>query len=394
MTRRLLASYLTVTLVVLAVLVVPLGLIFADHESDALYAALERDATSSAAVVEDDLEAGVPPRIDTLLTQYAGGGGRIVVVDRRGISQADSEDVGGAGEDFRNRPEIAAALAGERATGTRRSETLGGDLVYVAVPVTSGGQIHGAVRVTYPIAELDHRIQENWIRLGLLSAAVLLGVALVGAVLARQVTRPVRLLEDAARDLADGRLDTRVPTTGGPPELRSLAGTFNRTADQLERLLTSQRQFVADASHQLRTPLTALRLRLENLARHLPPEQQPRLQAAVDETDRLARLVESLSSWRVPTPSGQPRPSSTSPRSSPGGWTRGHRWPRRAASGWTSRPARWLRCSPSPGHSSRSWTTSSPTPSPPRRRAGGCNSRWACGHPARWRSRSPTRAQG
>jgi signal transduction histidine kinase len=294
MTRRLLASYLTVTLLVLAVLVVPLGLIFADHESDALFAALERDATSVAAVVEDDLEAGAQPRIDSLLTGYADGGGRIVVVDRNGISQADSEDLSEFGEDFTNRPEIAAALSGERATGTRRSATVGGELVYVAVPVTSGGRIHGAVRVTYPIAELDHRIRENWMRLGLLSVVVLLGVALIGAVLARQVTRPVRRLEDAARALADGRLDKRVPTTGGPPELRSLAETFNSTADQLERLLTSQRQFVADASHQLRTPLTALRLRLENLARHLPPDQEPGLQAAVDETERLARLVDSL----------------------------------------------------------------------------------------------------
>ncbi|MGY1735038.1 ATP-binding protein [Geodermatophilus sp. SYSU D00684] len=294
MTRRLLASYLTITALVLAVLVVPLGLVFADHGSDALYAALERDATSVAAVVEDDLEAGASPRIDTLLAGYAAGGGRIVVVDRAGIARADSADPGTGGEDFTNRPEVAAALSGERATGTRGSQTLGGDLVYVAVPVTSGGQVHGAVRVSYPIAELDERIRENWLRLGLLSLVVLLVVAVVGAVLARQVTRPVRLLEDAARDLADGRLGTRVPATAGPPELRSLAGTFNRTADQLERLLDSQRQFVADAAHQLRTPLTALRLRLENLERHLPPDQEPKLQAAVAETDRLARLVESL----------------------------------------------------------------------------------------------------
>jgi signal transduction histidine kinase len=294
MTRRLLASYLTVTVLVLAVLVVSLAVTFADHESDALFAALERDATSVAAVVEDDLEAGIRPPIDTLLDRYAAGGGRIVVVDRRGISQADSDEDDPVGEDFTNRPELTTALSGERTTGTRRSESLGGDLVYVAVPVTSGGQIHGAVRVTYPIAELDHRIRENWVRLGLLSAAVLLVVAIVGAVLARQVTRPVRRLEDAARDLADGRLDTRVPTTAGPPELRSLADTFNRTADQLERLLASQRQFVADAAHQLRTPLTALRLRLKNLGRHLPPEQEPRLQAAVAESERLARLVDSL----------------------------------------------------------------------------------------------------
>ncbi len=146
----------------------PLGLIFADHERDALFAALERDATSVAAVVEDDLEAGARPRIDTLLTGYAAGGGRD---RRRGPGRDQPGRLRGrrrVGEDFTNRPEIAAALAGERATGTRRSETVGGDLVYVAVPVTSGGTIHGAVRVTYPIAELDHRIRENWMRLGLL----------------------------------------------------------------------------------------------------------------------------------------------------------------------------------------------------------------------------------
>jgi signal transduction histidine kinase len=294
MTRRLLASYLTLTVLILVALVVPLGLTFANHEVDTLLAGLERDATSVASAVEDNLEAGTAPRIDALLAGYAAGGGRIVVVDRHGIAQADSAHVGAPGEEFGNRPEIAAALAGQRATGTRRSETAGGDLVYVAVPVTSGGQIHGAVRVTYPIAELDSRVRANWLRLGLLSAVVLLAVAGIGTILARQVTRPVRRLEQAARELADGRLDTRVRLPAGPPELRSLSETFNRTADRLERLLNSQRQFVADASHQLRTPLTALRLRLENLARHLPPEQEPKLQAAVDETDRLARLVESL----------------------------------------------------------------------------------------------------
>ncbi len=294
MTRRLLASYLTITAVVLAVLVVPLGLVFADHERDGLFAALERDATSVAAVVEDDLEAGTPPRIDTLLTGYAAGGGRIVVVDRTGTSVADSARIGAVGEDFANRREIATALSGDRTTGSRTSETVGGDLVYVAVPVTSGGQVHGAVRVTYPIAELDVRIRQVWTWLGLLSGIVLFVVTVVGAVLARQVTRPVRRLEDAAGELAAGRLDTRVPVPSGPPELRSLAETFNRTADQLERLVTAQRQFVADASHQLRTPLTALRLRLENLARHVPADQAPKLQAALDETGRLARLVESL----------------------------------------------------------------------------------------------------
>lgn len=292
MIRRLLISYLTVTVLALTALAVPLGLTFGNHERDTLFAAVEHDATAVAALVEDHLEAGTRPQIGSLLSEYAGGGGRIVVTDTGGVSQADS--AADPGQNFTNRPEVTAALTGERAVGIRRSQTLGGDLVYVAVPVTSGGQVHGAVRVTYPIRELDVRVQRNWLQLIMLSLGILAAVAGIGTVLARQVTRPVRQLEDAARDLADGQLDARVPVAVGPPELRSLGETFNRTAGRLQRLLTAQQQFVADASHQLRSPLTALRLRLENLQRHIPAEQRDRLQAAVGETDRLARLVESL----------------------------------------------------------------------------------------------------
>src|SRR3546814_21189100 len=64
------------------------------------------------------------------------------------------------------------------------------DLMYVAIPVASGGTVHGAVRVTYPTSTLDARVQETWLRLGLLSIVVLAIVAGVGMVFARGVTRP------------------------------------------------------------------------------------------------------------------------------------------------------------------------------------------------------------
>ena len=111
-TRRLLASYLTITLLVLAVLVLPLGFTFANHESDVLLAGIERDAHAVAASVEENLEAGTAPQIDALLKQYATDGGRIVVVDTRGSSVADSDAIGGAPRDFSTRPEIQAALGG------------------------------------------------------------------------------------------------------------------------------------------------------------------------------------------------------------------------------------------------------------------------------------------
>jgi signal transduction histidine kinase len=119
-------------------------------------------------------------------------------------------------------------------------------------------------------------------------------VALVGFALARSTTRPMRDLEQATAVLARGELEARAPADRGPPEVRGLAAAFNDMAARLGRLLDTQRAFVADASHQLRTPLTALRLRLENLEATIPPAAAGDLQAAAAETGRLARLVDGL----------------------------------------------------------------------------------------------------
>lgn len=294
MARRLLITYLTITALALAVVIVPLGSIFASREKDRLLFDIERDAQAVASRVEDSLEAGVEPHIDDVLADYGAKGGRVVVLDRDGTSVADSDDPGGAPRSFSSRPEVAAALDGRRDTGTRPSETLGTELVYVAIPVASGGTVHGAVRITFPTATLDARVHQTWLRLGLIAALVLGIVAAVGMVFARGVTRPVRRLQAAAERLAEGDLSVRVPTDDGPPELQRLAATFNTTTDRLAELVESQQRFVADASHQLRTPLTALRLRLETLESTIAPDARPKLDAAIAETRRLARLVESL----------------------------------------------------------------------------------------------------
>jgi signal transduction histidine kinase len=294
MARRLLVTYLTITALTLAVVVVPLGRVFADREQSRLTFDIERDAQAVSSLVEDALEEGTSPAIGATLADYRSTGGRIVIVDADGVSVADSDDPGGAPRDFSTRPEIVAALDGQRTSGTRASETLGTDLLYVAVPVASGGTVHGVVRITYPTSAVDARIRSTWLRLALLSAVVLALVAAVGMAFASGVTRPVRRLQHASAKLAAGDLTARVRADDGPPELRGLAETFNTTADTLARLIESQHRFVADASHQLRTPLTALRLRLETLAPYVADAARPKLDAAIGETNRLGRLVHSL----------------------------------------------------------------------------------------------------
>jgi signal transduction histidine kinase len=83
-----------------------------------------------------------------------------------------------------------------------------------------------------------------------------------------------------------------VPARTGPPELRELAGSFNQMADNVEVSQQQQRDLIADASHQLGNPLTALRLRIENLGDSC--DDVAGVDRALEETDRLNRIVESL----------------------------------------------------------------------------------------------------
>ena len=296
MTNRLLLGYLAVTVLVLGVLEIPLGITYARNEQQDLTAKVERDAVAMASLAEDALEgrrSGVV-QVRRIAQQYQRDtDGRVVVVDRRGRAVIDTSPEFPEGRNFSTRPEFRAALAGEVATGERSSQTLGTDLLYVAVPVASRGQIHGAVRITYPATELGARIRRYWLVLLAIAGVVLAAAAVAGLAVARSVTRPLRDVERAAEAVGRGDLDARAPATG-PPEVRDLARVFNETAAKLQTLLHSQEEFVADASHQLRTPLTALRLRLENLESDVGARGRDSLEGALGEVERLSRLVEGL----------------------------------------------------------------------------------------------------
>ena len=295
MTRRLLVSYVTLAVFVLVILEIPLGIAFARNQQAILTTGIERDATVLAGVAEDALERGVRTDLDTVVRRYdQRTGGRVVIVDNQGISVADSAPPAPGRSDFSTRTEFATALSGRVATGTRYSETLDQRLLYVAVPVASGGVVHGAVRITYPTTEVDRRVTRNWLLLAAVAAVVLAAATLASVLIARSVGRPLRRLQHTASTLADGELSARADVDAGPPEVRAVASTFNTMAARLEQLVASQQAFVADASHQLRTPLTALRLRLENLEPAVDSDAGADLAAAIDETARLGRLVDGL----------------------------------------------------------------------------------------------------
>lgn len=309
MKRRVLVTYLLLTLLVLVSLEVPLAISYRDRQIAQVEAGLERDAFVLAAYVEDSLNGTEPLDLQAVVSNYSDRtDARAVIVDATGEVLADSDPIVDGQRNFASRPEIASALNKEVATGTRYSTSLGTGLVYVAVPVTSGQTVYGVVRLTYSTDQVDARVHRYWLLL-LGAGIVTLAVATaIGILLARWVTRPLAQLQRAATRIGDGDLDTRADPDEGPPEVRDLATAFNTTAARLQKLVTAQDEFVADASHQLRTPLTALRLRLEMLEFELEGSNSDDLDAALSDVQRMSRLVDGLLSLARAERSATSRP--------------------------------------------------------------------------------------
>ncbi len=295
MSRRLLASYLTLAAFVLLVLSIPLAITFERSERSKTTNKIERDAVALAAFSEDVLEAQPKatalPAVEKFVRDHLVDDERVVIVRADGTSIVDTS--GEANRDFTTREEFIKALAGEPASGSRYSGTLGMRIFYVAVPIIGGTDIRGAVRITFPTSTVDARVRRVWVILGALAVFVLSVAALVGLRFARSIAGPLARVERASVAAGDGDLSARAPVTG-PAEVRSLATRFNQMVARVEDLLREREAFVADASHQLRTPLAAMRLRLENLESQATGADQLDLEAAVAEVDRLNRLVDGL----------------------------------------------------------------------------------------------------
>ena len=295
MTRRLLLSYLSLTMVILLGFGISLGLTYASDQRQRAQRLFEREAAVLADLVEQDIRLKDYDDLPRLAAEYARlSDGRVLILDRQAKVLASSPQSTTAALSDGEQRDLMTALAGGRATNMRDSSALGAEVFSVAVPAASGGTTLGAIHLAASADEVTDAIHRVVVALALGALAILGCVAAIGVALARWTTRPIRALENATDRLAHGVLDTPAATNIGPPELRRLAATFNHTAKRLQLLVDQQRGFAADASHQLRTPLTALRLRLENLEPDLAQSGQANLDAAIAEIDRLADMVEQL----------------------------------------------------------------------------------------------------
>lgn len=190
-----------------------------------------------------------------------------------------------------HRPTVGEELARaiERGVVGRRH---GAGSLAVAVPLSTGACGDALVlHAERPDTSLATSVRRAWLGLALVGAAVLALAAGVGRLVGGRLARPLRDLAGSAAALGDGDFSVRIPRSG-VEEVDAIASTLDRTAERLGRAVDRGRAFAADASHQLRTPLTALRLQLEGLqAQGVDPDA---VAAALAEADRLEATVEEL----------------------------------------------------------------------------------------------------
>jgi two-component system sensor histidine kinase MprB len=179
---------------------------------------------------------------------------------------------------------------------------------------TTGAAAGGAVMIARPLSEVDHDLHRILLILLIVGVAGIALGAVLGALVARTALAPIVRFTRRTESLA-GKLDLseRLDVSGGE-ELERLATSFNRTLDALEHSLLAQRQLIADASHELRTPIASLRANIQTLedAHRLAPGEQQRLRAdIIDELDELTTLVgdvvELARGSRAPSERGEVR---------------------------------------------------------------------------------------
>ncbi len=176
----------------------------------------------------------------------------------------------------------------------RDADTSAGAVRYAAVPVSIAGQPStGVYVVAYDLTPARAEIASGARRFALVAAVCLALVGLVGWLVAGRLLRPLRLLRRTALRISHADLSERIPVTGAD-DVSELARTFNEMLDRLEAGAGAQRQFLDDAGHELRTPVTIVRGHLELMDAHDPREVADTRALALDELDRMARLVDDL----------------------------------------------------------------------------------------------------
>jgi signal transduction histidine kinase len=300
MRRRLLVTYLTLTAVLLLGTEIPLGYSLAMNNYHHLAMRKQSETLSLASAAEPDLASTQPGLATpggawaTAADAYSREHDTVVMLFDADGRLLHTTSPGAQIDHAQWRDTLDRALAGQAPAPLDYSFNIGAQPLFVAGPVLEQGEPVGAVATISPTESLRTRVAGESLVLGGVAIAGLLAAMLLTIPLVRWGFGPAHQLHAAARKIAHGEYSVRARTDQGPVELRDLAEAFNTMTDRLTSILAAQRSFVTDASHQLRNPLTALRVRVEALEQVVPAHGRADLAVAIAEADRLSRILDEL----------------------------------------------------------------------------------------------------
>lgn len=294
----LIAAFVSLVLAMLLVQDIPLNQYLTSVEHAQVLTQIERDSWQLASENDTALETGDLSKVERVIKAYANRtGAEVTVTDAKGVVLAASQSQA-VGKNLSGKSDVSSALRKTAAASNENSAESGNYLLYYTVPVDAGGATIGVIRIGYPESEINKVIDERVRTLVLFGAISILLTYIAAFLLATAMTRRLVRLQKATAELEAGDLSVRVsdPDDRGVPEISHLEKAFDSMVERLTNVLESQRSFASDASHQLRTPLTALRLQLENATELIdkPEAMEAVLEAASEEVIRLQSLVDGL----------------------------------------------------------------------------------------------------
>jgi two-component system phosphate regulon sensor histidine kinase PhoR len=202
---------------------------------------LELQLTNEARLVSDDsgsyFATGETADVDALAKRLGEQvDARITVIDKSGVVLGDSDENPATMENHGNRPEVIQALSQGVGSSIRYSDTLGCDMMYVAVPVTVNGEVVGVSRVSLPLTEINKS-------LGHISRTIIIGAAIAAIVaillamwISKTTTEPVKELTQMSKRMSEGELDQKIGVSS-KDEIGELAGAFNQMSDKLREMV-------------------------------------------------------------------------------------------------------------------------------------------------------------
>jgi len=228
-------------------------------------------------------------------------GAYIAVMDRAGNVMTNSQTA------YSEDPEFVQSLSSEEITEAfqrilagetirLRSESGEAPTFTVGVPFMMDDTVTGAVFIRTRAQQIESGLPEILGRIALLAAGVLVLSGVAVFLFVRSRLKPLRRLETAAAAIAEGDFSVQVDEKKGDRELRELSGAFNTMTKKLQGVETNRREFVANVSHELRSPITSIRGFAEGMADGvIPEEDRPRyLRLVADESKRLSSLIDDL----------------------------------------------------------------------------------------------------